>query len=190
MNVFLMCFDSVSLEQPSCARDSNKLQGKPEGHGYPSTDNSGLLLPGAPCCCCKGTSSPILWEMEMRKRKDLGGRGGEGLWLGGCSAALQPRKERCPGWVEPGRKEAAFPPTLLHFLDAPAMPEGAHREEGSSPFCTYWPFAWTDYCCFSSGVQRSCVPGPEEGVCRYRLQLQTVSTHCMGAKQALISCPL
>lgn len=48
--------------------------------------------------------------------------------------ALQPGKERCPGWVEPGRTEAAFPPTLLHFLDVPAMPEGAHWEESYSAF--------------------------------------------------------
>lgn len=40
------------------------------------------------------------------------------------------------------------------------------------------------------GVQRSCVPGPEEGVCGYRLQLQTVSAQRVGGKQAHISCPL
>lgn len=41
--------------------------------------------------------------------------------------------------------------------------------------------------CFSSGVQRSCIPSPEEGVCWYHLQLQTVSSPAL--KQALISCP-
>lgn len=50
-------------------------------------------------------------------------------------------------------------------------------------------YTWTYHRWFSLGVQRSCVPGPEEGVCGYRLQLQTVSAQRVDGKQAHISCP-
>lgn len=48
-------------------------------------------------------------------------------------------------------------------------------------------YASIDHCCFSSGVQRSCVSGSEERVCRYCLQLQTVSSQCVGRDQADVS---
>lgn len=90
------------------------------------------------------------------------------------------------GAPELGRMKAASPLVLLHFLDCTGCAQGCSVRGTLFTICTY---TGTDHRCFSSGVQRSCVPGPEEGVCRYRLQLQAVSAQSVGRKQLHISRP-
>lgn len=103
MNVFLMCFDSAPLEQPSCARDSNKLQGKPEGHGYPSPDNSVLLLPGAPRCCCKVSLSYRRWKWENERAWGWGEVRDCGWMLLGWLCSLEGAVPRGSGaWQDAG----------------------------------------------------------------------------------------
>lgn len=90
------------------------------------------------------------------------------------------------GAPELGRMKAASPLVLLHFFDCTSHAQGCSVRGTLFTTCIY---RGTDHCCFSLGVQRSCVPGPEEGVCRYRLQLPAVSAESVDRKQPHISCP-
>ena len=131
---------------------------------------------------------PFFVASGNEKMKRLGGQ--EVLGSCGWMAALvapQSEKEQCPVWVELGRMEAASPLTFLCFLDCASHAQGCSVRGRLFSTCTY---TGTDHHCFSSGVQRSCVPGPEEGVCGYRLQLQAVSAQWVGRRQAHISHPL
>lgn len=183
MNVFLMCFDSASLEQLSCARDNNKLHGKPKGHGYLGTDNSGLLLPGTPWCCCKGTF-PYLVGSGNEKKKGLGGQ-----WWWETAAA---QRLCSPGRVESGawQSRGSFPTILAALLGCTSHAWGCSLGARLFTFCPYWPFCMDWASLFLCRGSKIPCTGPGGRSSRISPTITDSEYPQHGAEQVLISCPL